>query len=105
MDKVCTLMATCLETCILWPYGDLRFFRRPVCIHGSNWNDEKAVRERTKHPLELPQKKSGATKTSIWLSQAAAIRLLEKRRKGEKKEKQRAQFELVDIAFAGRHIA
>ena len=30
MDKVCTLMATCLETCILWPYGDLRFFRRPV---------------------------------------------------------------------------
>jgi len=31
MDKVCTLMATCLETCILWPHGDLRFFRRPVC--------------------------------------------------------------------------
>jgi len=30
MDKVCTLTATCLEPCILWPYGDLRFFRRPV---------------------------------------------------------------------------
>ena len=33
MDKVCTLTTTCLETCILWPYGDLRFFRRPLWSH------------------------------------------------------------------------
>ena len=35
MDKVCTLMATCLEACILWPYGDLRFFSLDVVSFSS----------------------------------------------------------------------
>ena len=55
MDKVCTLTTTCLETCILWPYGDLRFFRRPVCERRENtWHDTGCV-TRKHTPVENAQ--------------------------------------------------